>query len=627
MDPLSVAGLTLGAVSLTSKIFSGCVSALAGRPWHAGKVPLLAHPPADGAAQASRLGDISNLPEDDATTSAGLRLSRHLIYDVLHQIEALLINLDRLSTRCKLKLVVDGPLSYSPAQPETKPYQSVPVAGPGRAIKSKALKFIAKSRRYSACLRWAAFDRDNFEALLADLTVLNDSMMYLLETGQRSAAYQLQKTSFMQIFFQCDDNQQARPGSDDSRGNSVDVPGNSASLARARHEQRLLQLARFKALSVAVEEGHDDVLATSLPKSAVSHLELIADELASIEAHNNTPGGLPPPGARSLCNYRDISFSVEWKDYMAQGLDSLPPTYIEDRVRKLATLLHNKQKPTEFRVPDCMGSVHQPDLERFGYVFRWPVINNTPEHRDSDLPVSLYRLLRTIECPPPLRTRLATMRAVPTSISYVHATNWLHKGLQSENIVFRSSQTPTCQPLLVEPFVSGFEYSRPAEAGERTERPTANSLHHELYRHPYAQFDLPRETGVNPSAAGARTDSFTKTGFRKIYDFYALSVVFVEIALWKPTHTLVGVKKGNVVTARVARGAWTALAEKRAYAGKLRAMVGDTVADVVIACVTGSLVGIAGKTAEQEKRATDADVLMHIAFEEKVVKKLDEVIV
>ncbi|KAF3923304.1 hypothetical protein ABW21_db0202687 [Orbilia brochopaga] len=585
-------------------------------------------------------GKISDLSEDDATMSPSLHRSRHLINDVLHQIEALLLNIDGLSSRYKLKLVAEEPPPYS----QTSLDSAARAPGSGQAIKAKALELIAKSRRYPSRLRWAAFDKDKFEALLADLTVLNDSMMYFLETEQKSAAYQLQQMSFMQILQVSNKMDELvdlvtslevsgkirKMGSlGVSGGIGLDgIPGhspgdhNSTSSTRITHEQRLLQLARFKAVSVAVEQKSDDPVVMSLRASITDHLELNAEELVLTTSEEDASQ------PRQIYTYRDATVWVEWKTYMAQGLDSLPPAYVEDRVRKLAALLRNDQKPREFRVPDCLGYVHQPDRERFGYVFRWPkAAGDSSEKEDLRLtagnrPISLHSLLRSLEYPPPLGSRIATMRCVATSIWYLHATNWLHKGLQSENIILKStSEAAVNHRLLGDPYLSGFEYSRPAEAGERTERPTANSLYRELYRHPYAQFDFPREsTSIGHNMGGG---SGKRRGFRKIFDVYALGVVLLEVALWEPVHALVGVKDEKAVTAREARGAWAALAEKRAYEGRLRAMVGDIVADIVMACITGTLVD----AADSERDGANDDVLLQTALGDKVVRKLDDIVV
>lgn len=602
---------------------------------------------------------IANLSEDDKSLSVGLHLSRHLINDALHQIEALLLDLRGLSTRYKLMLVADGDHPESRAMPPGRSL-TAPALGrvpaPGHEMKARAIDLIAKSRRYPARLRWAAFDADKFSKLLADLTALNDNMMYFLESDQKRVAYQLQQASFMRILQVSDKVDQlvglvsslevsSRTSSQTTSATPSESPLGLALVARRSQEQRLVQLARFKALSVAVEQNPDDPRAVSLRQSTTENLEIHADELFGLEPTAASPNEPAPLEARRWYTYRNTGVWVEWKSYIAQGFDSLPPEYVEDRVRKLAALLHNEEKPAEFRVPDCLGYVHQPELERFGYVFRWPKPGQDGKasagDENSGPPVSLRGLLGSLPYPPPLGTRFAMMRAIATSIWYLHATNWLHKGLRSENVIFRTvpmvdksataeagatTQRPSSNAGLGDPFLSGFEYSRPAEAGERTERPAAGTLYHELYRHPRVQFDLPREAG---GQCGAK-----KTGFRKAYDVYALGVVLLEVALWEPVHALVGLPDESAVTPRAARGAWTALAEEKRYEGRLRAMVGDGVAEAVMACVAGLLVDRdSSRSGTWPLEGGDGDggegddVVLQSALGDKVVKVLDELAV
>ncbi|KAK3902441.1 prion-inhibition and propagation-domain-containing protein [Staphylotrichum tortipilum] len=632
MDPLSVAGLAIGVVGLTFQLFSGCVTAYQ-LLLDANDMPeryqylwvrlqMEQHKLLDWAR-------IANLSEDDATLSSGLRLSRHLINDALHQIEVLLLDLSGLRTRYKLTLVAEGPGAAGKGHTETAAAIAETAPSSGREIKAKALDLIAKSRRYPTRLRWAAFDADKFASLLADLTALNDNMMYFLETDQKRVAFQLQQASFMRILQVSDkvDELIDLVSSLEVAGKGARIQGPSAvpgdtsssdpaSSARQTQEQRLVRLARFKALSVVVEgQNSADPRATSLRQSTTSNLEIDTAGLVGLDAEDDST-----TESRGWYTYRGGGVWVEWKTYIGQGLDSLPPSYVEDRVRKLAALLHNDQKPSEFRVPDCLGYVHQPELERFGYVFRWPDITTptTPSHP----PTSLHTLLHTLPCMPPLGTRIAIMRTIATSIWYLHATNWLHKGLRSDNVLFHlppSTPSPMAQTT---PYLSGFEYARPSSASERTEKPLARHLPHELYRHPRVQFDLPRESTIifsNPSGQ----QQGKRRGFRKRHDLYALGVVLLEVALWEPVYKLLGLEGEGEVTPRVVRGAWEALAEVRGYEGRLRGMVGDGVAEAVVVCIGGRLV--AGKEGGEEDGGDE--VLLQAALGERVVGVLEGVVV
>lgn len=83
---------------------------------------------------------------------------------------------------------------------------------------------------------------------------------------------------------------------------------------------------------------------------------------------------------------------------------------------------------------------------------------------------------------PSLTERIALAHRISVSVLYLHAVNWLHKGLRSDSIVFfpaaGSTTTEICHPVL-----SGFEYSRPDKEGETT---TGGNLNNwwELYVHP-----------------------------------------------------------------------------------------------------------------------------------------------
>jgi hypothetical protein len=454
-------------------------------------------------------------------------------------------------------------------------------------------------------------DQQKFEHLLTDLTTLNDSMMYLLEGEQKRLLYELQQNSFMQILQlsnKMDElyslvssleaaGQAARSHAGASRllhGGRPALPSTESPSARLRLEDRLMRLAKFKAASVAVEQNIADPFASMNPDSPVADSSPELSEEKLIGWDDGVPGA---SDTRAWSTYDGASVWVEWKHYLPVGLEPVTPPYVADRVRKLAKLLRSDHKPVEFRVPDCLGYVHLPELERYGYVFRWPTTEPPVDLSREAPPVSLDTLLRSTECPS-LSVRVAMMRVIATSIWYLHATNWLHKGLRSENIVFPSLKSA---PVLTSPFLGGFEYSRPAEAGEQTEKP-AESLEQDLYRHPKAQFDLPRE--------GAR-------GFRKIYDIFSLGVVLLEIALWEPVRTVLGIPEDRAVSPKDAKGAWNVLAKERPYLGRLRAMVGDSVGDAAVACLAGDF-GLKDGAMEEQNNA-----ILQAAFGECVVKMLD----
>jgi hypothetical protein len=74
------------------------------------------------------------------------------------------------------------------------------------------------------------------------------------------------------------------------------------------------------------------------------------------------------------------------------------------------------------------------------------------------------------------------------------------------------------------PYLSGFDFSRPARKEEMTEM-AGDDVGHNLYRHPMAQ------TTASPGE---------RSRFKKSFDIYSLGVVLVEIAHWATVDKVLG---------------------------------------------------------------------------------------
>lgn len=102
------------------------------------------------------------------------------------------------------------------------------------------------------------------------------------------------------------------------------------------------------------------------------------------------------------------------------------------------------------------------------------------------------------------RFRLATTLAI--AFSRFHAAGWLHKGLHSASITFL--QRPGGITSITEPFITGFQYSRPQQEASLTRGPLEEEALQPYY-HPDAD-----------------------KGFTKRLDLYSLGVVLCEIGRW-----------------------------------------------------------------------------------------------
>ncbi|KAK3984892.1 protein kinase [Cladorrhinum sp. PSN332] len=595
-DVLSIAGLALGATSLAFELFSGCVKGY-NLLLEANQMPdtcrfLLVRLRIEKEKLVG-WAVLAGISEEEKTMSPLLRLNRHTVLDALRELEVLLLDVQKLDERYNLRLVVD---THSP---ELIRQQTVPEALPGRLgeLEEKALGLFERTRKLPKKLRWAAFHKEKFEELLAHIAVLNDSMMQFLESHDRQRHFKMQEVMLMQILhantrindlfdlvksFQANSKQRSESLTDHAKGEGHEG-----------YERRTVALTRFKALKLAVETERTDTLeveefVTGTPELAIHKLKLTTQS-----NDNNTLGSRRSSG---MCN--DKSVWVEWRNYQPihgygsddEGEESHePPRFVQDRISKMAKLLRDREKPEEFRVPHCLGYVRDLSECRLGFVF---LSDASLKH---SIPVSLLDLLSDRR-KPSLTTRIRIAKLISSSIWYLHSTEWLHKGLRSENIVF-----PVLDPFSsVLPILCGFDYSRPADIDETTERPIQN-LWHDLYRHPKTQFDSPREG---------------RNGFRKIYDIYSLGVVLTEIALWKPVHTILGIDTTQRLKAATVKGVQTGLLAQDKL-DDVEAEAGRVFASVVRACLSG----------EFGNDGTLGDANLQLVFWEKVVDPLEGIAV
>lgn len=279
---------------------------------------------------------------------------------------------------------------------------------------------------------------------------------------------------------------------------------------------------------------------------------------------------------------------------------------IAERINNLAALLKSNSSADEtvnpyyFRAPHCLGYFTDDDGGRYGLVFQKPTRAST------QAPITLHSLLGALDSEndplvPSLTDRLTLMRVLSDTVERLHAVDWLHKGLRSANILF-FTDTDSRKLDLANPYISGFEYSRPAQRDDLTERPS-DTLAADIYRHPVVQ------------------QSAHRGGFRKSHDLYSLGVLLLEIAYWQPLDAILGLdlddpKFGPKHAARVRH---RLLAEPR-WLKMVRSYQGDAVEEVIRLCLEGPQAFMG----EGFDEASDAGAELQRAFGEKVVVRLEQ---
>lgn len=83
---------------------------------------------------------------------------------------------------------------------------------------------------------------------------------------------------------------------------------------------------------------------------------------------------------------------------------------------------------------------------------------------------------------PSLSAWVALIRTLAESLEKLHAVDWLHKDVRSDNIIFFSCKEDDLLDLK-KPYLSGFDYSRPESSVSLSEN-APTSLCNDLYHHP-----------------------------------------------------------------------------------------------------------------------------------------------
>jgi hypothetical protein len=530
---------------------------------------------------------LAGVSEGDTLTPS-LKLNRLTFIDAMREMQVLLLDVNKMHERYKLRLVADE------ADVDATPH-GLQQALPNRLVRleERAVRLFDKTRKFPKRLKWTAFHKDKFEELLANIVILNDSMMHFLESHDREKHFRMQEVTFMQILqvnnrmddlFQLVKSLRATAATSKMRR----VSASGEETGSEGYEKRAVRLTRFKAVRLAIETDQTARLPDN--EAAGQTAELSIDKLQLVP-----PNKTRDQKQRSCGAFDGRPVWVEWRYYEPalgddDAADGEPPNFVENRISKMAKLLRDREKPPEFRVPDCLGYVRDLKECRLGFVFTLDAASNPV------LPISLLELFSHPK--PSLTSRIKIASLVSSSIWYLHSTQWLHKGLRSENIVFQSKEFSAPLPLLC-----GFDYSRPIDVEETTtERPLQN-LWHDLYRHPGTQFDAPREG---------------RHGFRRLYDVYSLGVIIAEIALWRPVHAILDIDPSQRLKAARVKRTREELLQNRLEIVESEA--GAVIASVVKACLSGDL-------ASNEAPAAEGDPGLQLDFWEKVVSPLEGIVV
>lgn len=460
----------------------------------------------------------------------------------------------------------------------------------------RALSVATKPSRAITRLHWAMVEQDSFKDLINKLITFNDKIESFLDRYTFEQIHALQVQSNMMLCQVTSDVSQLRLlveafdlGRKPATQVQIRTSRNVGSAPQFQLEGTAARLAQFKADATIIEQ------------------ETLRQEPARIEIRDLRSLSSNTMASRFLGRYQQHHIWVEWREQVEDGR---PTRQIQDivtkRVKKLAALLGDKQKPAVFRSPHCLGYLcdTRDEVPRYALVYQ---VKISPQEYFSGLK-TLREFLADYSMPS-LGARIGLATALAESLFYLHAVSWLHKGIRSDNIIFiqsrstQSTERPSEHDKTAEissPILSGFDYSRPDLIDEQTFRNDLK-VEHELYRHP----DLLQLKTKRSS---------------KAHDMYSLGLVLLEIALWKPVEEIVGIEARRSQLLAIGHSLATLDARGSDLRSKIAAQVGEGFAAAIEFCIIGG----GGLSLQPKLDETNTDVAAHIqeSFFENVVSKL-----
>ncbi|KAK1966154.1 hypothetical protein LY78DRAFT_692941 [Colletotrichum sublineola] len=600
---MEAVGLGIGAVSLLFQIFSGCIKGYELLSEARGLEKSYQYIRVKFKTEQCRLLDwaqVVELSEDDSTLTIN-QGSRPIILQVLDEQYRLMFRFGRLDNRLR---PLSQPFLYEDATAndseddasvaaDMEKTETLQARFPNKTLLlEKSLKFFERTSKYPTRLRWAISDKATFEDILEKLTHLNDYLTEFLSSQQlQTLSMQQMQTNYhiMHLNDKIDDlceivkagllvsgsahQQTAREPLHATTKSLVMKPVSYVASRPGSVMTPLANLAQVKGLMSAINQGAlNDTLRQDLnlnnPEFKFLSIKIKATEIQPIDAGNQLISQRCPAWyIPSFESWRRVW--IEWKSAEPRqhhmGIrrsDSM----VVSRFEALVKLLREDAYTAQFRALKCLG-YYVEDVSatetRLGLVFE------NPQGVDSSaLPVSLLELLNK-RPKPSLSARLQLIKILTDCVERLHAVDWLHKGLRSENILFFNHAESRID--YQRPFLSGFDYSRPESADFMSEVPPHIGSE-DLYRHPAVQ--------------GSPRDDAHGFGFKKHHDIYSLGIMMLEIIYWAPIEIVLGFNEKQIElpseTARV-----KGILLNGRFADDVRGYIGDAVSEAVMSCLMG----------------------------------------
>jgi hypothetical protein len=264
---------------------------------------------------------------------------------------------------------------------------------------------------------------------------------------------------------------------------------------------------------------------------------------------------------------------------------------IEQRIKRLAWLLQDDERPMSLMIPTSVGYRKE---GRFKFIMFY-------EAPAFAIPSAGYRTLYSmfprnassvgLKAQPPvlpsLEDRIQLARSLATGLLQLHSINWLHKNLNSASLLIFG--TPA-GPDVTKPMFASFGLGRPSKPSTKTIDLRAVRPEFELYQHPELRVAAHRR-------------------YERRFDIYSLGMLLLEIGIWQSLHYFKAHDTGPVEFRRRVRN----VAENL-----LPHLMGRKYCQVVVCCIDEDNVWKNAEGASELQEGTD-DV-----FSRRVVQELHQ---
>lgn len=213
--------------------------------------------------------------------------------------------------------------------------------------------------------------------------------------------------------------------------------------------------------------------------------------------------------SRTIATFQHQTVLLDWRSCRDGTWRRENPTAFQQRTENLAKILNGDLRSLNLSVLHCDGYLNQ-NSTVIGYAFRLP-----PEANGHQKPLTLHQCLSNVTKPldiPDLGERFEIAKALVSTIFEFHNMGWMHKNIQSKNILLWPKPGNPHEPNLSKPYLVGFDVSRPNQSGEISEKPFSNH-EDDIYRH--QQYRGPHSNSFQPP-----------------FDIYSLGIVLFEIGMW-----------------------------------------------------------------------------------------------